>query len=105
MGNVLITGVSAGLGQALAHQYSMVGHTVYGLSRDERKVDGFIKHIECDITKKHQIPEKLQKLLKDVSEIDVVILQDSAPHQEVDVVILQNSGPHQEYDVVQEPTE
>ena len=40
MGNVLITGVSAGLGQALAHQYSMVGHTVYGLSRDERIVKG-----------------------------------------------------------------
>jgi NAD(P)-dependent dehydrogenase (short-subunit alcohol dehydrogenase family) len=41
------------------------------LSRSE--VKGY-NHIECDLIWKHQIPEKLRTLLKDVSEIDVVIL-------------------------------
>ena len=71
MKNVLITGMSAGLGKALAEKYSETGYTVSGLSRSE--VKGY-NHIECDLIWKHQIPYKLQKLLKDVSEIDVVIL-------------------------------
>ena len=66
MKNVLVTGVSAGLGRALAHQYGMLGYWVYGLSRDERKVAGSINHIECDLKWKHQIPAKLWNLLKDV---------------------------------------
>ena len=49
LGNILVTGVSAGLGKALAHQYSMVGHTIYGLSRDKTKVDG------CPLPQKQQI--------------------------------------------------
>ena len=71
MKNVLITGMSAGLGKALAEKYSETGYTVSGLSRSE--VKGY-NHIECDLIWKHQIPEKLRTLLKDVSEIDVVIL-------------------------------
>jgi NAD(P)-dependent dehydrogenase (short-subunit alcohol dehydrogenase family) len=63
--------MSAGLGKALAEKYSETGYTVSGLSRSE--VKGY-NHIECDLIWKHQIPEKLRTLLKDVSEIDVVIL-------------------------------
>ena len=71
MKNALITGISFGLGKALAETYKELGYEVYGLSRSE--VKGY-NHIECDLIWKHQIPYKLQKLLKDVSEIDVVIL-------------------------------
>lgn len=70
MKNALITGISAGLGKALAETYKEFGYEVYGLSR--RKVEGY-KHIECDLIWKHQIPEKLRQVLTDVSEIDVVI--------------------------------
>ena len=71
MKNVLITGMSLGLGKSLAQKYKESGYEVYGLSR--RKVEGY-NHIECDLKWKHQIPAKLWNLLKDVSEIDVVIL-------------------------------
>ena len=71
MKNALITGISSGLGKALAETYKEFGYEVYGLSR--RKVEGY-KHIECDLIWKHQIPDKLRKLLKDIGEIDVVIL-------------------------------
>ena len=71
MKNALITGISFGLGKALAETYKELGYEVYGLSRSE--VKGY-NHIECDLIWKHQIPDKLRKLLKDIGEIDVVIL-------------------------------
>ena len=71
MKNVLITGMSLGLGKSLAQKYKESGYEVYGLSR--RKVEGY-NHIECDLIRKHQIPDKLWNLLKDVGEIEVVIL-------------------------------
>ena len=71
MKNVLITGMSLGLGKSLSQKYKESGYEVYGLSR--RKVEGY-NHIECDLIRKHQIPDKLWNLLKDVGEIEVVIL-------------------------------
>ena len=74
MKNVLITGTSSGLGKALAHRYGITGSSVYGISRDQSKVDGFVHHIECDIEKVYEISFKLSSLLKTVKDIDIVFL-------------------------------
>ena len=74
MGNVLITGVSAGLGRELAQSYGMYGHTIYGISRDKSKVGGYINHIECDIEQVYEISDKLSNLLSGVDEIETVFL-------------------------------
>ena len=74
MDNILVTGVSTGLGRALAHRYGITGYSVYGISRDQSKVDGFINHIECDIEKVNEISLKLSSLLKTVKDIDTVFL-------------------------------
>jgi len=74
MKNVLITGVSAGLGKELASTYSLHGHTIYGISRDKSKVDGYINHIECDIEQIYEISYKLSNLLNNVEEIETVFL-------------------------------
>ena len=74
LSNILVTGVSAGLGKALAHRYGLSGNRIYGISRDERKVDGFINHIECDIEKVYEISYKLSNLLNGVKEIETVFL-------------------------------
>ena len=74
MDNVLVTGVSTGLGKALAHKYGITGNSVYGISRDRSKVDGFVHHIECDIEKVYEISFKLSSLLKTVKDIDTVFL-------------------------------
>ncbi|MBT4207546.1 SDR family NAD(P)-dependent oxidoreductase [Candidatus Woesearchaeota archaeon] len=74
MKNILITGISSGIGKALAHRYGLSGNRIYGISRDERKVDGFIKHIECDIEKVYEISYKLSNLLNGVKKIETVFL-------------------------------
>jgi len=52
-------------------EYVKAGHTVYGMSRNV--VDG-CNHVSCDLGKLESIEEKLEELLKSVSDIDVVIL-------------------------------
>jgi len=69
--NVLITGVSAGLGKALMDEYVNAGHTVYGISRTP--VSGCI-HVSCDLEDLDNIPDKLEELLKRCADIDIVIL-------------------------------
>ena len=69
--NILITGVSSGLGKALKDEYILNKHNVYGLSR--RNVND-CNHIDIDLKYLSNIDEKLSILLKDVNSLDVVFL-------------------------------
>ena len=69
--NVFITGVSSGLGKALKDKYINLGHNVYGISRS--KVND-CNYISCDLENLDGIESKLWRLFRDVSEIDLVIL-------------------------------
>jgi benzil reductase ((S)-benzoin forming) len=69
--NVLITGVSSGLGKALKEEYLDLGHNVYGISRG--KVDN-CNHSELDLSYIPNVNQKLPDLLEGVKELDVVIL-------------------------------
>jgi NAD(P)-dependent dehydrogenase (short-subunit alcohol dehydrogenase family) len=69
--NVLITGVSSGLGKSLMRGYIKDGHTVYGMSR---KVVKECNHIPCDLSELETVGIKLEELLGSVSNIDIVIL-------------------------------
>ena len=69
--NILITGVSSGLGEALMEEYIKQGDQVYGISRTS--VDR-CKHVTCDLDEVGVIHQKLYELLNDITELDVVIL-------------------------------
>jgi len=69
--NILITGVSSGLGQSLMRAFIKKGDSVFGLSRN--KVDE-CHHVCCDLADLNLIEEKLNQLLIDISQIDIVIL-------------------------------
>lgn len=76
--NVLITGVSSGIGWGLANYYLSEGHNVYGLSRripkDILNHKNF-RHFQFDITHHEKATMVLKYLLADVDEnIDLVIL-------------------------------
>ena len=70
MKNILITGVSSGLGEALMEEYIKQGDQVYGISRTS--VDR-CKHVTCDLDEVGVIHQKLYELLNDITELDVVI--------------------------------
>ena len=63
MKNILITGVSSGLGKALMEEYTSKGHKVYGITRDD---------INLEIPQ--EVNLKLPEILKGEVELDVVIL-------------------------------
>lgn len=71
MSNILITGISSGIGKALAKTYSNNGYEIYGLSRTKSNE---YNHVECDLEKVYDISYKLSTLLKNVEQIDVVYL-------------------------------
>jgi benzil reductase ((S)-benzoin forming) len=73
MFNVVITGVSSGIGNALAKSYLDEGHAVYGVSR--RVPENLIEHENfrfqaADLTELESIPALIQRLL--VAEVNVV---------------------------------
>jgi NAD(P)-dependent dehydrogenase (short-subunit alcohol dehydrogenase family) len=77
IGNVLITGVSSGIGWGLAREYLTKGIQVYGLSR--RRPKEFIEspsfHFESiDLIESDKVPEGLKRLLGDLVHLDLVIL-------------------------------
>jgi benzil reductase ((S)-benzoin forming) len=69
--NILITGVSGGLGKSLMEEYLNAGHTVFGMSRSPVNQ---CAHVSCDLGKLEEIPGKLEKLLEHYPVIDLVIL-------------------------------
>lgn len=75
--NVLITGVSSGIGWGLAHHYLNQGDQVFGLSR--RIPEDFInhpnfRHFQFNITHHEKAPMVLKYLLAEVQTLDLVVL-------------------------------
>lgn len=69
--NILITGVSSGLGKSFKDEYIKDGHNVYGLSRT--KVDD-CNHISVDLNNLEILEKQISSLLDRVDKLDVVIL-------------------------------
>ena len=61
--NIFITGVNSGLGKSLMEEYSNQGYNVYGITRQDINLENV-----------SEINTKLPNILKDVTKIDVVIL-------------------------------
>jgi len=70
--NILITGVSSGLGYELAKKFIARGDTVYGTSR--RKTDLNINHLQCDFNNLEELAINFHNFIKNVLEFDIVIL-------------------------------
>lgn len=75
--NVLITGVSSGIGHAMAKTYLERGDSVFGLSRrtadDLAGYDAF-RFVSVDLGELSNIEPALDKLLKGVDQLDLAIL-------------------------------
>ncbi|MDO6462095.1 SDR family NAD(P)-dependent oxidoreductase [Granulosicoccaceae sp. 1_MG-2023] len=72
---VLITGNSSGLGLSLTGKLLEHGSEVYGLSRRGCPLTHEGLHdIHCDLADRHAIQPALDKLLADVSSLDLVVL-------------------------------
>ena len=70
--NILITGVSSGLGYELAKKFIARGHKVYGTSR--RKTNLNINHLQCDFNNLEELAINFHNFIKNVLEFDIVIL-------------------------------
>ena len=75
--NVLITGVSSGIGLGLAREYLAQGVQVFGLSRREPEEftgQGNFRFESADLRKSEEATKAIGRLLKGVDRLDVVIL-------------------------------
>jgi len=77
MKNILITGISSGIGEALAAFYLGRGDNVFGVSRTNSQIlqnfDNF-KFESCDLSDFNAIPITLEKLCLTIKNIDLVVL-------------------------------
>lgn len=71
--NILITGVSAGLGKSLKDEYLKLGHNVYGLSRTTVTDCNHVT-LDLNIISHNHYNKKLTNLLNGELDIDLVIL-------------------------------
>lgn len=72
--NIVITGVSRGIGLELAKYYTALGNNVFGCSRsvpDYRHVN--FKHFRCDVSQREEIGAFAAKLRKEPGQADVLI--------------------------------
>ncbi|MDM8560618.1 SDR family NAD(P)-dependent oxidoreductase [Candidatus Parabeggiatoa sp. HSG14] len=73
--NILITGVSSGIGHGLAKYYLKTGYHVYGVSRRETQIDSERFHfMTLDIAKFNQIQNTITTLLEGVTSLELVVL-------------------------------
>ncbi len=70
----LVTGNSAGLGRALTQQLLAQGWHVYGCSRSGCDLPGALMDVHCDLSDGEAIAPALSRLLKGVSQLDLVVL-------------------------------
>src|SRR6201986_2258358 len=71
---ILVTGASSGLGLATAKALQAQGHTVYGTSRDAKKIkDVPFKPLEMDVTDDASVNAAVEKIIKAEGKIDVLI--------------------------------
>jgi len=75
-----ITGISSGLGQALARSVMEAGDLVIGTFRDEAQVTGFNRanpengfSVVLDITDEHQIQHVIAEVISKYGRIDVLV--------------------------------
>lgn len=75
--NILITGTSSGLGYGLTNYYLEQGHTVFGISRrikSEQKKNKNFRYLSQDVTNYREVETNLLSFLKEVKQLDLVIL-------------------------------
>ncbi len=72
---LFITGVSSGLGKALALEALSRGFQVYALGRREPKeLKGRVKFVRCDLRELERIAPAVMELLRGIEELELVIL-------------------------------
>lgn len=75
--NVLITGISSGLGFGLAKHYLNNGNNVFGISRSENKelaMNESFHYLRQDVSDFAFLRQNVASFLKDVQQLDLVIL-------------------------------
>ena len=71
---ILVTGASSGLGLATATALSAQGHTVYGTSRDVKRITGVsFNPLQMDVTDDASVTEAVAKIIKAEGKIDVLV--------------------------------
>ncbi len=71
---ILVTGASSGLGLATANALAAKGHTVYGTSRDIKRIkDVSFTPLQMDVTSDESVTAGVAKILKAEGRIDVVV--------------------------------
>lgn len=64
--NIIITGASSGIGQALKNHYEKLGHTVFDISKSG---DGY----ECDVADRAALEKVVADIMTKVESIDILI--------------------------------
>ncbi|MES2274509.1 MAG: SDR family oxidoreductase [Bacteroidota bacterium] len=71
---ILVTGASSGLGLATATALAAEGHTVYGTSRDAKRIkDASFKPLSMDVTNDASVNAAIDTIIKAEGKIDVLI--------------------------------
>lgn len=71
---ILVTGASSGLGQATAKALAAQGHTVYGTSRDVKRITGVnFNPLQMDVTDDASVKAAVEKVIKAEGHIDVLV--------------------------------
>ena len=71
---ILVTGASSGIGLACATALQAKGHTVYGSSRDIKRIQSVaFKPIEMDVTDDASVKAAIDKIIKVEGHIDVLV--------------------------------
>jgi len=72
---LFITGIGSGLGKALAMEALSRNYEVYTLSRHlPSELEGKVEFVRCDLRRIESIAPSVERLLKDVRELELVIL-------------------------------
>ena len=71
---ILVTGASSGIGLACANALQAAGHTVYGSSRDIKRIKSVsFKPIQLDVTDDASVKAAVDRIIKDEGKIDVLV--------------------------------
>src|SRR5450432_1363750 len=80
MKTILITGVSRGLGRALAEEFILLGHTVIGCGRSEKEIMQLQKHFPApndfavvDVSSDEQVAAWAKRVLKSRAAPDLLL--------------------------------
>ena len=71
--NIIITGISRGLGKELSNKLSK-NNKIYGISRSDYKTNNVnINHFKCDLSDENQIKVVISDIFKQCGSIDLLI--------------------------------